>query len=138
MLLFLNHQVKTSGLIDGPVSSSRFTRPVGIAVSGNYPNTVVYVTDASNRVRAIDLTTQKGYISSCTNIPLLMSIPTVLVLNVAGSSTGYTDGASYASRFDTLAGIAIDFGSGFLFFSSAAFLKNINISRREPSCALRR
>ena len=76
----------TSGYADGAGAAAQFYNPAGVAVdaSGN-----VYVADVSNhRIRKVT--------------------PTGVVTTLAGSTSGYADGAGAAARFSEPSGIAVD------------------------------
>jgi len=76
----------TAGFLDGPAATSVLSNPVGVAVNG--AGTVVYFTDANERVRTISAGT---------------------VSTLAGSgSTGLRDGMASNARFDSPAGLALD------------------------------
>lgn len=75
-----------AGFQDGPAATSVLSNPIGVAV--NSAGTVVYFTDANERVRTISAGT---------------------VSTLAGSgSTGLRDGVASTARFDSPAGLALD------------------------------
>ena len=82
----------TSGHADGAGSTAQFSKPTGLAVSGD----TLYVADQSNhRIRAIDLASANK-----------------TVRTIAGSGTaGHANGAGAAAQFDTPTGIAINGGT---------------------------
>ena len=82
----------TSGHADGAGSTAQFSKPAGLAVSGD----TLYVADQSNhRIRAVDLASADKTVST-----------------IAGSGTsGHANGAGAAAQFNTPTGIAVNGGT---------------------------